>query len=296
VNATTVHAAANRNEAGIGEKAIACARIATGIIFFLFAEYKIAGSEFTPVGFEHWVGGWVEQGQVVGFYKPVLVNIALGHPVFCARLVAWGELGIAASLILGLLVRPAAIGGVILMINFILSNVVCARAWCAGLAIFRRESGSYPAAISLRDFLCDAGGGCLGARRAFAADAGPSGIGRDQVWSTFPPSNRYSNTAALEHPSKSGSAKFTSRHSFHLLQRGYQLLVHPKLIISIRPVRTHGGCDFVTQSIFKAKDHVCRQGFEKRRGAENGQPVTDVRQHQQYEDLKGGHLVTIRLG
>ena len=122
MNATTVHAAANRNEAGIGEKAIACARIATGIIFFLFAEYKIAGSEFTPVGFEHWVGGWVEQGQVVGFYKPVLVNIALGHPVFCARLVAWGELGIAASLILGLLVRPAAIGGVILMINLILST------------------------------------------------------------------------------------------------------------------------------------------------------------------------------
>jgi uncharacterized membrane protein YphA (DoxX/SURF4 family) len=122
VSGTTVRAAASWNRAGIGEKAIACARIATGIIFFLFAEYKIVGSEFTPVGFEHWVRGWVEQGQVVGFYKPVLVNIALGHPVLCARLVAWGELGIAVSLILGLLVRPAAIGGMILMINFILST------------------------------------------------------------------------------------------------------------------------------------------------------------------------------
>jgi thiosulfate dehydrogenase [quinone] large subunit len=119
---TTVHAAANRNEAFIGGKAIACARIATGIIFFLFAEYKIAGSEFTPSGFQRWVGGWVKQGQVVGFYKPVLVNIALAHPVLCARLVAWGELGIAISLILGLWVRPTAIGGVILMINFILST------------------------------------------------------------------------------------------------------------------------------------------------------------------------------
>ncbi|MFY9730683.1 MAG: DoxX family protein [Candidatus Acidiferrales bacterium] len=122
MSATRVHAVADGGQAGVGEKAIACARIATGIIFFLFAEYKIAGSEFTPVGFEHWVRGWVEQGQVVGFYRPVLVNIALGHPVFCARLVAWGELGIAVSLILGLLVRPAAIGGVILMINFILST------------------------------------------------------------------------------------------------------------------------------------------------------------------------------
>ena len=122
MSATTVRAGASENQADARAKAIASARIATGIIFFLFAEYKIVGSEFTPVGFEHWVRGWVEQGQVVGFYRPVLVNIALAHPVLCARLVAWGELGIAVSLILGLLVRPAAIGGVILMINFILST------------------------------------------------------------------------------------------------------------------------------------------------------------------------------
>jgi uncharacterized membrane protein YphA (DoxX/SURF4 family) len=122
VSATRVQATASRNHAGIGAKAIACVRIATGIIFFLFAEYKIAGSEFTPVGFEHWVRGWVEQGQVVGFYKPILVNIALAHPVFCARLVAWGEMAIAISLILGLLVRASAVGGVIMMISFILST------------------------------------------------------------------------------------------------------------------------------------------------------------------------------
>jgi thiosulfate dehydrogenase [quinone] large subunit len=122
VSATIVRAAASGKQAGAGEKAIACVRIATGIIFFLFAEYKIVGSEFTPVGFEHWVRGWVDQGQVVGFYRPVLVNIALAHPVLCARMVACGELGIAVSLILGLLVRPAAIGGVILMTNFILST------------------------------------------------------------------------------------------------------------------------------------------------------------------------------
>jgi thiosulfate dehydrogenase [quinone] large subunit len=122
MSATMVRGEASGNQAGAGEKAIACVRIATGIIFFLFAEYKIVGSEFTPVGFEHWVRGWVDQGQVVGFYRPVLVNIALAHPVLCARMVACGELGIAVSLILGLLVRPAAIGGVILMTNFILST------------------------------------------------------------------------------------------------------------------------------------------------------------------------------
>jgi uncharacterized membrane protein YphA (DoxX/SURF4 family) len=122
VSATRVQATESSNQAGVGAKAIACVRIATGIIFFLFAEYKIARSEFTLVGFEHWVRGWVEQGQAVGFYKPILVNVALAHPVLCARLVAWGEMAIAISLILGLLVRASAVGGVILMISFILST------------------------------------------------------------------------------------------------------------------------------------------------------------------------------
>jgi len=122
VSATRVQATESSNQAGVGAKAIACVRIATGIIFLLFAEYKIAGSEFTPVGFEHWVRGWVAQGQVVGFYKPILVNVALAHPALCARLVAWGEMAIAISLILGLLVRASAVGGVIMMISFILST------------------------------------------------------------------------------------------------------------------------------------------------------------------------------
>ena len=103
-------------------KTIAVVRIATGIIFFLFAEYKIVGNEFTPTGFMRWVGGWVEQGQPVGFFRPVLVNFALVHPVLSARFVAWGELAIATSLILGLWVRPASVWGGIFMVSMALST------------------------------------------------------------------------------------------------------------------------------------------------------------------------------
>jgi uncharacterized membrane protein YphA (DoxX/SURF4 family) len=110
--ATTVSAA----------KALAAVRIATGIIFFLFAEYKIVGNEFTPGGFIHWVGGWVEQSQPVGFFLPVLANFALVHPVICARIVAWGEMAIAVSLILGVLVRPASVWGGVFMISLALST------------------------------------------------------------------------------------------------------------------------------------------------------------------------------
>ena len=121
MNSSGKAGAADSVSAAVG-KTIAVVRIATGIIFFLFAEYKIVGNEFTPGGFIHWVGGWVEQGQPVGFFRPVLVNFALVHPVLNARFVAWGELGIAISLILGLWVRPASVWGGILMVSMALST------------------------------------------------------------------------------------------------------------------------------------------------------------------------------
>lgn len=103
-------------------RTIAVVRIATGIIFFLFAEYKVASPAFAHGGFEGWIHGWVDQRQVVGFFRPVLVNIALVHPVFCALIVGWGEMAIAISLIFGLFVRPASVSGGVLMISLALST------------------------------------------------------------------------------------------------------------------------------------------------------------------------------
>ena len=106
----------------IGAKTIAAVRIATGIIFLFFAEYKIASSAFAYGGFEGWIHQFVDEGTAVGFYKVFLVKFVLVHPVLCARLVAWGELAIGLSLVLGLLVRPASVGGAILMIALALST------------------------------------------------------------------------------------------------------------------------------------------------------------------------------
>jgi thiosulfate dehydrogenase [quinone] large subunit len=105
-----------------GAKTIAAMRIATGIIFLFFAEYKIASPAFAYGGFEGWIREFVNGNMPVGFFRPVLVNFALVHPVLCARLVAWGELAIGLGLVLGLLVRPASIGGAVLMILLALST------------------------------------------------------------------------------------------------------------------------------------------------------------------------------
>jgi uncharacterized membrane protein YphA (DoxX/SURF4 family) len=106
----------------VGPKTIAAVRIATGIIFLFFAEYKIAGPAWAYGGFEAWIHQFVDKGTAVGFYKVFLVKFVLAHPVLCAHAVAWGELAIGLSLAFGLLVRPASVGGAILMIALALST------------------------------------------------------------------------------------------------------------------------------------------------------------------------------
>ena len=108
--------------ANFAGKTIAATRIVTGIFFLLFGEYKVAGPAWAYGGFEKWIRGYVDGNMPFGFYKPVLVDFALVHPVLCARMVAWGELAIGLSMVLGLLVRPASIGGAVLMINMVLAT------------------------------------------------------------------------------------------------------------------------------------------------------------------------------
>jgi uncharacterized membrane protein YphA (DoxX/SURF4 family) len=98
----------------------ALVRILTGILFLLFGEYKVAGSEFARTGFPQYLQGYV-QGSAVAFYRPVLA-LLIPHAVFVGYLVGIVELAIAASLILGLWVRPVSIVGALFMLNLSLAT------------------------------------------------------------------------------------------------------------------------------------------------------------------------------
>ena len=106
----------------LAAKTIAIVRILTGGIFLFFGQYKIASPAFAYGGFEEWIRDFLAQDMPVSFMKPVLLRIALAHPVLCARIVGWGELAIGLSLVLGLLVRVASIGGAVEMIFLALST------------------------------------------------------------------------------------------------------------------------------------------------------------------------------
>ena len=111
----------DKSNAGSGET-ITVTRILTGIIFLFFGEYKIAGPAFAHGGFQGWIHGWLDANEPVAFYGAFLKSFVLAHPVLCARIVGWGELAIGISLVLGLFVRAASVGGAIHMVSLALAT------------------------------------------------------------------------------------------------------------------------------------------------------------------------------
>jgi len=96
-------------------------RIAVGILFLIFGEYKVFGTQFTiGGGFQYWINRFLAEGAYP-LMVPVLKNFVLPHATPIAFLVAYGEMAIGVALVLGLLVRAASVCGVIYMSSLLLS-------------------------------------------------------------------------------------------------------------------------------------------------------------------------------
>jgi uncharacterized membrane protein YphA (DoxX/SURF4 family) len=102
--------------------ALAYLRIGVGILFLLFGQYKVFGTEFTlGGGFRQWIERFLAQGAYP-FMVPVLRSFVLPHGTAIAFLVAYGELAIGLALSLGLLVRAASVCGCAYMLALLFSS------------------------------------------------------------------------------------------------------------------------------------------------------------------------------
>ena len=102
--------------------ALAALRIGVGILFLIFAEYKVFGTQFTlHGGFQFWINKFLE-GGAYPFMAPILRGFVLPHATAIAFLVAYGELAIGIALVLGILVRPASLCGLIFMLTMLFSS------------------------------------------------------------------------------------------------------------------------------------------------------------------------------
>lgn len=106
-----------------GATALQALRIAVGILFLIFAEYKVFGTTFTlHGGFQGWIHRFLDGGAAYPFMVPILSHFVLDHATPLAFLVAYSELAIGIALTLGIWVRWASIGGLIYMLTLLFSS------------------------------------------------------------------------------------------------------------------------------------------------------------------------------
>lgn len=97
---------------------LALARIAVGVFFLFFAQYKLASPDFAHAGYARYVNGYI-QSSAVSFYKPFLQR-TLQHAVASGYTVAVIELLIGVSMLLGFWVRFFSLVGALFMFNLVL--------------------------------------------------------------------------------------------------------------------------------------------------------------------------------
>src|SRR5207245_2367354 len=100
----------------LNSRALAALRIGVGILFLIFGQYKVFGTEFTlHGGFQFWINKFLE-GGVYPFMEQVLRGFVLPHATAFAFLTAYGELAIGVGLVIGFWVKPASVAGLLLML------------------------------------------------------------------------------------------------------------------------------------------------------------------------------------
>jgi uncharacterized membrane protein YphA (DoxX/SURF4 family) len=159
-------------------RTIARARIATSIFFLLFGEYKVAGPGFAHDGFQTYLHDYIAIGAV-SFYRPLLSTVVFPHAVFFGYLVGV-ELLIGVSLLIGLWVRPAAVLGILFLINSLCLVGTGPRS--AIVSPFRRAAGYFAVDLATYHFFtADAGRvwGLDGRRRRLSRIVAVSIEGRD---------------------------------------------------------------------------------------------------------------------
>jgi uncharacterized membrane protein YphA (DoxX/SURF4 family) len=103
-------------------RALAGLRIAVGLLFIIFGQYKVFGTQFTlGGGFQMWINRFIEHGAYP-FVLGTLKNFVLPHATPIAFLVAYGELAIGVALVIGILVRSASVCGLIFMLTLLFSS------------------------------------------------------------------------------------------------------------------------------------------------------------------------------
>ena len=99
---------------------MALARIAVGVMFLFFAQYKLMHKDFAHGGFAGWVQPWADH-DAFNFYRPFL-RFTIRHQVFFGYATGVVELLIGLSMVAGFWVRTFSVIGALFMLNLTLAT------------------------------------------------------------------------------------------------------------------------------------------------------------------------------
>lgn len=100
---------------------IALLRIYLGYFFLNAGMSKISAHYLTEPVLQETLYKWMSQGINYPNYLLFLQNVVLPHYQVFSYLVVLGEIAVGLSFIFGFFVRPAAVGAIIMNINFLLA-------------------------------------------------------------------------------------------------------------------------------------------------------------------------------
>ncbi len=102
-------------------RALVFLRVAIGVLFLIFAEYKLLDRRFIlGGGMAGWVRGFLKDGAYP-FMQPVLQRVVLPHAIVFAAVVSVAELSLGLCLVTGIWVRWASVGGFVYMMSLLFS-------------------------------------------------------------------------------------------------------------------------------------------------------------------------------
>ena len=126
---------------------VALLRIFFGYYFLTDGLGKLTGGFTRPGVLEKRLLGWANDAAF-SWYKPFLQGVAIPYHQLFAEMVTWGMILAGLALLFGLLTRPAALGGILMTLNFFLAKgggspaTTSDQAFMAGLFIvFLTRSG-----------------------------------------------------------------------------------------------------------------------------------------------------------
>jgi thiosulfate dehydrogenase [quinone] large subunit len=97
-------------------------RLFMGWVFLTEALAKLAGGWLEQKRLYALAQSWLKDGKTYDFYAPFLRDVVAQNAHLFGWLVIGGELVVGAALLAGLFTRPAALGGILLVANFLFAR------------------------------------------------------------------------------------------------------------------------------------------------------------------------------